>query len=130
MPRELGAKPICLGAYGFLAQARVITDLRTYRINGGHAAESGVVAALLTRHGISGPTDILEGESGFFRAFADQFDASCVEAALGQEFRLMEVSGDLDEGGAGEIVGARGDGAVVAGSSSSSSSSSSSPSGL
>ncbi len=68
------------------------------RINGGHAAESGVVAALLTRHGISGPTDILEGESGFFRAFADQFDASHIEAALGQEFRLMEVSTKVHAG--------------------------------
>ncbi len=68
------------------------------RINGGRAAESGVVAALLTRNGISGPTDILEGEAGFFRAFSDQFDASRVEAELGHEFRLMEVSTKVHAG--------------------------------
>ncbi len=68
------------------------------RINGGRAAEAGVVAAMLTRNGISGPTDILEGEAGYFRAFADQFDASRVEAALGDVFHLMEVSTKVHAG--------------------------------
>jgi len=62
------------------------------RINGARAAESGVMAALLTLNGIWGPRDILEGEAGFFRAYSDDFDASHVTAALGKDFRLMEVS--------------------------------------
>jgi 2-methylcitrate dehydratase PrpD len=62
------------------------------RINGGRGAESGVMAALLTREGIWGPRDILEGESGFFRAYAEKFDASKVTGDLGDGYRMMEVS--------------------------------------
>ena len=32
---------------------------------------NGVAAALLVRHGFSGPTDIIEGSNGFARAYAD-----------------------------------------------------------
>ncbi len=62
------------------------------RINGGRAAESGVLAATLVQHGIWGPRDILEGEAGFFRAFSDSHDPTQVSRGLGQDFRLMEVS--------------------------------------
>ena len=62
------------------------------RINGGRGAESGVMAALLTKEGIWGPRDILEGESGFFRAYAEKFDPLKVTVDLGRGFRLMEVS--------------------------------------
>ena len=62
------------------------------RINGGRGAESGVMAALLTREGIWGPRDILEGESGFFRAYAEKYDPAKVTGDLGEGFRLMEVS--------------------------------------
>ncbi len=62
------------------------------RINGGRGAESGVMAALLTKEGIWGPRDILEGESGFFRAYAEKFDPLKVTGDLGRGFRLMEVS--------------------------------------
>ena len=68
------------------------------RINGGRGAESGVMAALLTREGIWGPRDILEGESGFFRAFAERFDPNQVTGDLGREFRLMEVSTKIHAG--------------------------------
>jgi 2-methylcitrate dehydratase PrpD len=68
------------------------------RINGGRAAESGVMAALLTREGIWGPRDILEGESGFFRAFSEKFDPSKVTGDLGRGFRLMEVSTKIHAG--------------------------------
>ena len=44
----------------------------TKRLNGARAAESGVMSALLTKAGIWGPRDILEGEAGFFRGFSDQ----------------------------------------------------------
>jgi 2-methylcitrate dehydratase PrpD len=62
------------------------------RINGGRGAESGVMAALLTQEGIWGPRDILEGESGFFRAYAEKYDPAKVTGDLGQGYRLMEVS--------------------------------------
>jgi 2-methylcitrate dehydratase PrpD len=62
------------------------------RINGGRGAESGVLAALLTKEGIWGPRDILEGQAGFFRAFAQESDPAKLTGGLGREFRLMEVS--------------------------------------
>ncbi len=68
------------------------------RINGARAAESGVVAALLTQAGIWGPRDILEGEAGFFRAFADVSDPAKVTGDLGREYRLMEVSTKIHAG--------------------------------
>ena len=68
------------------------------RINGARAAESGVMAALLTQSGIWGPRDILEGEAGFLRAFAGQYDANEVTADLGRAYRLMEVSTKVHAG--------------------------------
>lgn len=68
------------------------------RINGARAAESGTVAALLVREGIWGPRDILEGEAGFFRAFADESDPTQVTGDLGRVFRLMEVSTKIHAG--------------------------------
>jgi 2-methylcitrate dehydratase PrpD len=75
------------------------------RVNGGRGAESGVMAALLTREGIWGPRDILEGESGFFRAFAEKYDPSKVTGDLGREFRMMEVSTKI-HAGAGRLQAA------------------------
>ncbi len=68
------------------------------RINGGRGAESGVIAALLTREGIAGPRDILEGEAGFFNAFSGQYDAGKVTDDLGTGYRLMEVSTKIHAG--------------------------------
>lgn len=69
------------------------------RINGARAAESGVIAALLTQQGIWGPRDILEGKAaGFFRAFAEKSDPAQVTGDLGREYRLMEVSTKIHAG--------------------------------
>jgi len=68
------------------------------RLNGARGAEAGVMAALLTRAGIWGPRDILEGEAGFFRAFAERSDPSKVTGDLGRGYRLMEVSTKVHAG--------------------------------
>jgi len=68
------------------------------RLNGARGAESGVMAALLTRAGIWGPRDILEGEAGFFRAFAEKSDPTRVTDDLGRGYRLMEVSTKVHAG--------------------------------
>lgn len=68
------------------------------RINGARAAESGTMAALLTKEGIWGPRDILEGEAGFFKAFADESDPTQVTGDLGRKYRLMEVSTKIHAG--------------------------------
>jgi 2-methylcitrate dehydratase PrpD len=61
------------------------------RIQAAHSAQSGVAAALLTQQGFSGPPDILEGTSGFARAYADGWNPSVIEAGLYQRFHLMDV---------------------------------------
>jgi len=53
---------------------------------------------LLTREGIWGPRDILEGEAGFFRAFAGKADPAQVTGDLGRGYRLMEVSTKIHAG--------------------------------
>src|SRR5262245_5569840 len=46
----------------------------TKRLHAGWAAHAGVVAALLARAGFTGPETVLEGEHGFYQAFAGGFD--------------------------------------------------------
>ena len=62
------------------------------RIHSAWASHSGTMAGLMARHGFSGPTDILEGENGFARAYADDFDFSRITDGLGKNFRLLEVT--------------------------------------
>jgi len=61
------------------------------RIHAAHAAEAGVSAALLAAEGYSGPNDIIEGQGGFARAYADGWNPVLIEAGLGQRFHLMDV---------------------------------------
>ena len=61
------------------------------RIHAAHAAEGGVCAALLAEQGFSGPNDIIEGQGGFARAYADGFNPALIEDGLGQRFHLMDV---------------------------------------
>ena len=61
------------------------------RIHAAHAAEGGVSAALLAAEGYSGPNDIIEGQGGFARAYADGFKPELIEEGLGQRFHLMDV---------------------------------------
>jgi 2-methylcitrate dehydratase PrpD len=62
------------------------------RIHAARAAENGVFAALLTAHGFSGPTDILEGSNGFARAYADAFAPGIINAGLGSDYLLSGVT--------------------------------------
>ena len=62
------------------------------RIHAARAAENGVAAALLTAHGFSGPTDILEGSNGFARAYADGFAPEVITGGLGDDFLLRGVT--------------------------------------
>jgi 2-methylcitrate dehydratase PrpD len=62
------------------------------RIHAARAAENGVAAALLARHGFTGPQDIIEGENGFARAYADAADLRIVTDGLGSDYLLREVT--------------------------------------
>jgi 2-methylcitrate dehydratase PrpD len=62
------------------------------RIHAARAAENGVAAALLARHGFDGPQDIVEGENGFARAYADSADLAIVTDGLGRDYLTREVT--------------------------------------
>jgi 2-methylcitrate dehydratase PrpD len=54
----------------------------TKRLHPGWAAHAGVVATLLARFGFSGPGTVFEGEHGFYRAFAGDWEPLRLEAQL------------------------------------------------
>jgi 2-methylcitrate dehydratase PrpD len=63
------------------------------RLQPGLAAQAGVVAAQLARHGVRGAQRVFEGESGLFRVYLrDEVDAAAVRAGLGEHFRLLDLS--------------------------------------
>ncbi|HEV8639740.1 MAG TPA: MmgE/PrpD family protein [Methylomirabilota bacterium] len=67
----------------------------TKRLHPGWAAHAGVVATVLARHGFSGPARVLEGEHGFYRAFADGCDTARLEGllgSLGQEWEIERLT--------------------------------------
>lgn len=67
------------GLWEFLADGAMSKHLHP-----GKAALNGVLAALLAKEEFTGATRILEGERGFCRATAAQFDLSRITAGLGR----------------------------------------------
>jgi 2-methylcitrate dehydratase PrpD len=62
------------------------------RLHCGWAAHAGLTAALLARNGYSGPSTILEGRFGFFKAFLDgQFDPSPIVDGLGERWEVPGI---------------------------------------
>jgi 2-methylcitrate dehydratase PrpD len=55
----------------------------TKRLHAGWAAHAGVVATLLARAGFTGPETVLEGEHGFYQAFAGGLDEARLDELLG-----------------------------------------------
>ena len=62
------------------------------RLHAAQAASSGVKAALLVDAGFMGPSDILEGEDGFFRAYSDTLDTDKLLLGLGTHFETSGVA--------------------------------------
>jgi 2-methylcitrate dehydratase PrpD len=61
-------------------------------VSAGRAAESGVLAALLVRSGLAGPTQILEAaDGGFLRAMSGESDPERILADR-ERFMIMDVS--------------------------------------
>lgn len=54
------------------------TGAMSKHLHAGRAAEAGLLAAQLAKHGFTGPPAILEGEKGFFRATCPDADPSAV----------------------------------------------------
>ncbi|HEY5431246.1 MAG TPA: MmgE/PrpD family protein [Solirubrobacteraceae bacterium] len=62
------------------------------RIHCGWAAHSGISAARLAAHGITGPPTVLEGRFGFFRAFLNgNYDAEAIDAGLGERWEVPGI---------------------------------------
>ena len=66
----------------------------TKRMHAGWAAQSGIRAALLARHGFVGPARVLEGEHGFFHGFAPSRtpDYGALLNRIGERWLLMGIA--------------------------------------
>lgn len=62
------------------------------RVHCGWAAHSGVTAADLARHGLTGPPTVVEGRFGFLHAFCgDRADVGAVVEGLGEDWELPGI---------------------------------------
>ncbi|HKB40529.1 MAG TPA: MmgE/PrpD family protein [Gemmataceae bacterium] len=62
------------------------------RLQSGWAAQAGVRAAALARHGVTGPPSALEGRFGFGHCFLDgRFDAAALTAGLGTTWAVPDI---------------------------------------
>lgn len=62
------------------------------RLHCGWAAHAGLTAALLARHGYTGPPTVFEGRFGFFRAFLDgSFDPNAIVGDLGERWEVPGI---------------------------------------
>jgi len=62
------------------------------RIHSANATKAGVHAALLVEAGFSGPTDVLEGQDGFARAYADGVNFDVLTGDIGKRYCLLDVA--------------------------------------
>jgi 2-methylcitrate dehydratase PrpD len=79
------------GIFEFVREGATVKALHT-----GWSAHAGLLAARLAQSGMTGPTTILEGRQGFYRAYADDEDAPArlrdhLET-LGEHWHLPEVA--------------------------------------
>lgn len=62
------------------------------KFHAGHAAQCGILAAILSAGGMTGPSKILEAkDGGFFQATSDDFDYKTVISNLGRKFEILNV---------------------------------------
>ncbi len=64
----------------------------TKRLHAGWAAHSGVVAALLSKEGFTGPETILEGPFGFLHAYSPKSDPAMILTNWGHPYEIMKTS--------------------------------------
>lgn len=67
-------------------------DSMSKPLHAGRAAEAGVLAAQLARHGVTGSFDALDGEGGLGRAMSNGPDWSEVGATFGQDFHITRLT--------------------------------------
>lgn len=75
------------GIFAFLG-----TGSEVKRIHPGQAARDGITAIELTRKGLSGPKEVLEGENGLFQAFADgKVSMERMFKDIGEKYEIMNI---------------------------------------
>ena len=70
----------------------IVDGAMTKQLHTGKAAMNGVMSALLAQKGFTGPSKILEGDRGFFKAMSEDYDSSKITSGLGKEFKILENS--------------------------------------
>lgn len=64
----------------------------TKRLHPGWAAHAGIIAAMLAKHGYTGPDTIIEGKSGFLKAYSPQSNLSKLFKEWGQPYQIEQTS--------------------------------------
>ncbi len=85
--------------HAFGLAGSLASGINQYEIDGaiskhlhpGNAARNGILAAMLARDGMTGPSEILEGRLGFFHCFAENPDLELVEASLGSDWHFLRI---------------------------------------
>lgn len=71
------------GVFEFLKE-----NATTKHLHAGRAAQNGVLAGLLAKKGMTGPTTILEGSEGFCKAYSDEYDIDYLTRDLGKKYEM------------------------------------------
>ncbi len=65
----------------------------TWRAHGSFATQNGIISALLAREGLTGPTNVFEGQRGFCTAFTDgHYDAGALERLDDDAFLILDTA--------------------------------------
>ncbi len=75
------------GLWEFLADGAMSKHMHP-----GKSCMNGLLAAMLAEKGFTGASAILEGEKGFIRATAQEFDLAKITTGLGEGFKIVENS--------------------------------------
>ncbi|WP_420996407.1 MmgE/PrpD family protein [Cupriavidus sp. 30B13] len=81
-----------VGTFSAGLQQAFRMDSMSKPLHAGRAAEAGVFAADMARHGTTGSLDILDGDAGFGRAMSDGPDWSGVGSTLGEIFNITRLT--------------------------------------
>ena len=67
-------------------------DSMSKPLHAGRAAESGLLAAMAAREGVTGSLDVIEGDAGFGRAMGAAPDWDAALATLGRDFHIAHIT--------------------------------------
>ncbi|MBI3517446.1 MAG: MmgE/PrpD family protein, partial [Proteobacteria bacterium] len=80
------------GTFASGLQQAFRSDSMTKPLHAGHAAETGVMAALAAARGVTGVPDILEGEVGFGNAMSEKVDWHKATEGLGKTYNITRMT--------------------------------------